>query len=58
MFFILACFVGLYTSTYATILIEFIGLGKFQSSLGFVTLIHGVSIAIFFPICGMYIYRQ
>ena len=39
---------------FATILIECIGLEKFQSSLGFTTLIHGVSIAIFFPVAGKY----
>lgn len=47
-----ACFNGLYNAMFSTILIDVIGMGKFQSSLGFVTLVHGISIAIFFPISG------
>ena len=48
-----ACVYGLYQSMYPTILIDCIGLERFQSSLGFVTLVHGISIAVFFPISGM-----
>ena len=50
-----ACFYGLYGSMYAVILIECIGQEKFQSSLGFVTMVHGFSIAIFFPVSGKWI---
>lgn len=49
---IMACFYGLYNAMFATILIDIIGMAKFQSSLGFVTLVHGMSIAIFFPVSG------
>ena len=50
---ILACFYGWYTSMYTTILIDCVGLGKFQSSLGFVSVVHGMSIAVCFPVAGV-----
>ena len=49
---LVACFYGWYGSMYATILIDTIGLDKFQSSLGFVSVIHGLSIGTIFPISG------
>ena len=41
-------------SVFSVLLIEVIGPEKFKSSLGFVTVIHGTSIAVFFPIAGIY----
>lgn len=38
---------------YAVVLMDVIGPEKFKSSLGFGTLVHGTSIAVFFPIAGM-----
>jgi hypothetical protein len=40
-------------SVFSVILIEVIGPEKFKSCLGFVTVVHGTSIAVFFPIAGM-----
>ncbi|XP_045200512.2 monocarboxylate transporter 12-like [Mercenaria mercenaria] len=44
---------GQYMSVYAVLLMEVIGPEKFKSSLGFGTLVHGTSIAVFFPIAGL-----
>lgn len=43
---------GQYLSMYAVLLMEVIGPEKFKSSLGFGTLVHGTSIAVFFPVAG------
>lgn len=44
---------GQYMSIYAVLLMDVIGPEKFKSSLGFGTLVHGTSIAVFFPIAGL-----
>ncbi|XP_045200121.2 uncharacterized protein LOC123554208 [Mercenaria mercenaria] len=44
---------GQYMSVYAVLLMEVIGPEKFKSSLGFGTLVHGTSIAVFFPVAGL-----
>ncbi|XP_052785078.1 monocarboxylate transporter 12-like [Mya arenaria] len=44
---------GQYISMYAILLMDVIGVDKFKQSLGFGTLVHGVSVAIFFPVAGL-----
>ena len=37
---------------YTPVLVDCVGLEKLQSSLGFVSVIHGISMGSFFPITG------
>ena len=39
---------------YSTILIDCVGLDKLQSSIGFFSVVHGISIAACFPFAGIY----
>ena len=38
---------------YTPVLVDCVGLEKLQSSLGFVSVIHGISMGAFYPITGM-----
>lgn len=43
---------GQYMSMFAVFLMDIIGAEYFKKSLGFVTVVHGASIAVVFPIGG------
>ena len=40
---------------FAVILAEHIGMERFKSALGFIGMIHGATMALFFPVTGSYI---
>ena len=50
--FCLGCCSQLYWALHALILVDYLSLDKLRSSLGFMTLCHGISIAVVLPIAG------
>ena len=52
MYFLAGITAGAYISLYAVVILEHIGLDRFKGALGWATMCHGVTNAIYFPITG------